>query len=566
MKKLGILTTLLPAFAVAAPNAPSSLTFTDVTANSVTINWSDNSSDETGFKIYKDGKLLVKTAPNTTNFLVGELSANKEYTFTVKATDDNFEYNTGKALTRDELKALIVAYGNNPTSENRLAVEKANTSQITDMSDIFNIYIACGDDGVAFDGDISGWDTSNVTNMEHMFWFSKIKELPESFDISNATNVSYMFEGTEITIPENFIKNAKSVDGIFGAQHAKLKLPDNLYTTGRTNFDGLFSGYNDEKMPNIDTSSATSMKEMFRSSNIKELPNNFDTSHVTNMKEMFYGSKITKLPNSFDTSKVTNMEGMFHSSWITKLPDSFNTSNITNMREMFAGSKITELPKNFDTSHVTNMRSMFEYSKLTKLPDNFDTSNVTDMSFMFMYSEQIQLPDSFNTSNVVNMYGMFAGSQITKLPKNFDTSKVTNMGRMFAKEGSGFDGVAYRYCQIEKIPDNFDTSNVTNMKEMFLGNKKTTSLADSFDTSKVTNMEAMFKESAITHIPWFNTSNVTNMIKIFYKTQNFNQDVSGWDVTNVNIEDPDGWAIKQWYWFNKDSSLEDAHIPSKFRD
>jgi surface protein len=104
------------------------------------------------------------------------------------------------------------------------------------------------------------------------------------------------------------------------------------------------------------------------------------------------------------------------------------------------------------------------------------------------------------------------------------------------------------------------------MKAMFRKNKKITSLPTSFDTSNVTTMESMFEDSVIRSLPWFNTSSVTIMSKMFYKSKNFNQDISGWDVGNVNITYWYSYEIKNWYWFNKDSSLKDRNIPKKFRE
>jgi len=94
-----ILTLLLPAFAFASPNDPSDLTFTNVTSHSVTLNWQDNSEDETGFKILVNGKYLLKTAPEITHFTVGSLRPDTDYEFTVKATDFNDEHHKATIST-----------------------------------------------------------------------------------------------------------------------------------------------------------------------------------------------------------------------------------------------------------------------------------------------------------------------------------------------------------------------------------------------------------------------------------------------------------------------------------
>jgi surface protein len=278
-----------------------------------------------------------------------------------------------KTLTKAELKALINAYDSIPTQANKEAIENANVSEIRDMSNLFYRH--------HFDGDLSEWDTSKVTNMHSMFEDSKIASLPESFDTSNVTDMNHMFLRSQITsLPESF-----------------------------------------------DTSKVTNMRGMFQQTQITSLPESFDTSNVTDMHFMFYRSKITSLPESFDISKVTNMNEMFYNSEITTLPESFDTSKVTNMNEMFHNSKITTLPESFDTSKVTNMAGMFWDSKITSLPGSFDTSNVTNMSFMFNHSEITSLPGSFDTSNVTDMYAMFFGTKhFNQDISHWDVSKVTD--------------------------------------------------------------------------------------------------------------------------------------------
>ena len=87
--------------------------------------------------------------------------------------------------TKDELKDLI----------NQLIEERGNegdfndidTSEITDMSDLFN-----GID--EFNGDISNWDVSNVVDMNSMFYLCKSFNQPlNNWDVSKVTYMGDMF-------------------------------------------------------------------------------------------------------------------------------------------------------------------------------------------------------------------------------------------------------------------------------------------------------------------------------------------------------------------------------------
>ena len=174
--------------------------------------------------------------------------------------------------------------------------------------------------------DLSGFNTSKVTNMSSMFRScSSLTNLDLSnFNTSNVTHVEYMFVGC----------------------------------SSLTSLD--LNGFN--------TSSVTNMGDMFNGClSLTSLDlSSFNTSNVTYMDDMFYNcSSLTNLDlSSFNTSNVTNMQRMFGGcSSLTSLDlSSFNTSNVTSMYNMFSGcSSLTSLDLSiFNISNVTNMSYMFQ--------------------------------------------------------------------------------------------------------------------------------------------------------------------------------------------------------------
>ena len=108
-----------------------------------------------------------------------------------------------------------------------------------------------------------------------------------------------------------------------------------------------------------------------------------NTSSQTSLQNMFYNCKNLREVPLYDTSNVTNMQGMFNGCEELKTVPLFNTSNVTKMTNMFRYcSKFREVPL-FDTSNVNSMSSMFNYCLQLETIPVFDTSKVTTMASMF---------------------------------------------------------------------------------------------------------------------------------------------------------------------------------------
>src|SRR5207249_3426000 len=75
------------------PNAPTNLTFSNVGANSMTLNWTDNATNEVGYAIYRstDGTnytFVAQTVANATSQVVTGLSPSTNYFFKVYAVTE----------------------------------------------------------------------------------------------------------------------------------------------------------------------------------------------------------------------------------------------------------------------------------------------------------------------------------------------------------------------------------------------------------------------------------------------------------------------------------------------
>lgn len=189
--------------------------------------------------------------------------------------------------------------------------------------------------------DLSGLDTSNVTNMAGMLQDNSLTNLNLSgLDTSNVTRMDMMLRGNKFS----------SID-----------------------------------VSNLNTSNVTNMYSMFSSNPLISIDlSNFDTRNVTDLGNMFYNCpNLTNLDlSNFDTSNVINMSFMFNgcSSLTNVNLSSFNTSKVISLRSLFEGcSNLSNLDlSNFDTSNVIRLDNMFAGClKLTKLDlRNFNLKNL----------------------------------------------------------------------------------------------------------------------------------------------------------------------------------------------
>jgi surface protein len=428
---------------------------------------------------------------------------------------------------------------------------------VTDMSRMFLFT-------PVFNGDIGGWDTSNVTNMNSMFAYAHaFNQDIGNWDTSSVTNMDQMFRSassfnqdlsgwcvTEIpSMPTGFDNGATSWteprpvwgtcpspfvttwdtslgDGntvtlaLAGDVNATIDWGDDTITDVNTpgphvhdyGVDGTYTvsvtgsvtAYN-----SYDNGSGAELWESYTEEDKLVSVDNWGHLGFTSMHDAFYRcSNLVTVPATSDgIEAVTDMGYMFaKASAFNGDIGGWDTSSVTSMRLMFgSASSFNETIGSWDTSSVTNMYRMFWYASAFDQPiGGWDTSSVTDMSWMFWYA------DSFNQDI-----------------GNWDTSSVTDMSRMFNYASSFNQDIG-----------GWDTSGVTDMHYMFFEASSFDQPIGGWDTSSVTDMSDMFRSAHAFNqdIGSWDTSSVTNMRAMFYYASSFNQDLSGWCVELISSE------------------------------
>ncbi|MCF2901175.1 DUF285 domain-containing protein [Pseudoalteromonas sp. OFAV1] len=193
-----------------------------------------------------------------------------------------------RIVTRAELDTLIA--NNDP------AISNVCTSQITDFTDLFR-------GNIVFNQDISGWNTSNVTDMSYAFYESSFDNNISQWNVSNVLDMKAMF------------MNSKFNKDISGWDTSSLENMNSIFYA--SDFDGDISGW--------------------------------DTANVINMTWAFARSKYSGELHSWDTSKVTNMSWMFAFTEYNRDISGWNVEKVTEWSEFNkdASIAIEYMPEKF---------------------------------------------------------------------------------------------------------------------------------------------------------------------------------------------------------------------------
>ena len=371
-----------------------------------------------------------------------------------------------------------------------------NTANVTNMKYVFS---ACSS---LTSLDLSGWDTSNVTIMDGMFEScAALTNLNlSSFDTSKVgTDDMYdMFSGCRMLQTVTLGKDFK-----FGSTSSYLPAPSSTYITGA---NGKWYDTSDGTWYTPAELASVTRTETRTFVAVKPVPTlaagsgwyKGSTGRYT-ITEIELVDSYTATGNETESWDASAAQDGSVKAYIngTKLTIAGNGAGkiMANAKSNSAFDSfgnvttISGLDK-LDTANVTDMRAMFTTCmELTSLDlSGWDTSNVTNMSRMFnncMVLTSLDL-SGWDTSNVTNMYSMFAScNKLTSLDlSGFDTSKVTNMGAMFQS-----------LTNLTSLDlSGWDTAKVTDMSYMFNNSWALTSLdLSSWDTAKVTDMNYMFK-------------------------------------------------------------------------
>ena len=306
--------------------------------------------------------------------------------------------------------------------------------------------------------DISGMDSSKVTNMRAMFSGQSYLTTLElgDFKTDNVTNMYDAFYG---------LNNLTSLD------------VSSWNTSKVTNMEGTFyycRTLEELDVSNWDTSNVTTMYQLFYSmDNLKSLDlSKWDVSNVTNMEGMFYlDKKLTSLDlSSFDTEKLqktTNMFARDPNLETIYVSEKWNMSGVTSSYSMFGNSTsiVGQEGTTYDSSHTDK-----EYARIDEGESN--PGYLTYKAYTGKYKvtlpdKVIKVPAGSTYEIPENTYDKASanGATVTFVYNNGHENTTSNVMTQYAKNGFTIGETHYDESDtivvnsdITLVPDYIETS------------------------------------------------------------------------------------------------------------
>ena len=340
----------------------------------------------------------------------------------------------------------------------------------------------------AFNQDIGGWETGNVTDMAAMFrGASAFNQDISGWKTGNVTDMRVMF--TDATaFDQNIrvwsVRPSPFLSGMFSGA-----------TAMKARFDGTAGYGNTPSYTFFNQDAATSSPAVMNNTVFRAALSAVASNCLDNSNQSAVALDGSSSSSCVYTSGGTNYGHI--SKW--------NTANVTDMSSAFYNRRnFNQDIGSWETGNVTNMSEMFyKANAFNQYIGGWDISSATNTSLMFddayAFNQDI---GGWNVSNVVNMRWMFNDAHVF----NQDIGE-------------------------------WDTRNVTDMSYLFWDANVFNQDISSWKTNSVTNMRGMFAytEAFNQDISEWDTRSVTDMAGMFYDTIAFNQDIGAWDTSNVGV-------------------------------
>ena len=284
-----------------------------------------------------------------------------------------------------------------------------NTQNVTSFRSMFSCYsVATG----VFNRNLNSWNTSNVTSMYDMFQNQSFNGDISSWDTSSVTTMSYMF-----LYCSSFNQDINTKDYTAGNRLA-------WDVSSCTGFLSMFSG-------------ASSFNTSIDKWKIKTTGSAFSMSSILSN---------TAYNQALNTSEVTVGQGGYQQTYLA-----WDVQNVNDFSSMLLSTSFNQSLSNWDTSSATSM-SQFLMNAPFNQPINTQSVTVGSGSNQRTYN-------AWDVSLVNNTFRMFRGAtSFNQDLSSWNTQSFLNAGEMF-----------YQANAFDQNISSWDINQVTNFANFMLG-------------------------------------------------------------------------------------------------
>jgi surface protein len=441
---------------------------------------------------------------------------------TVPLTDDTLPGTLSQWIQNRTV--ALVAFGN---------ITEWNTENVTNLEWLFEDLTSFNDDisfwnvgrvtslyaafynASAFNKDLSKWNVARVTNMRWTFGYaSTFNSNIGYWNISSVTEVSYMFY-----MASKF--NQSLCWNITG----KASTSWNKYSSGSLAPASCVNG-SPTRSPTVSRTAKPTRKPSIgqsRAPTISPRPSSTPSSRQPTTKRTVIASN-NELQSAVslwisDRTLAINTYGHI-SNW--------DTSRITNLDDLFdSQTTFNDDISGWNVGRVTSMYATFYNASLFNVSlSSWNVSSTTDLSWAFAHA--------------TNFNGNVSGWNVAKtrtLSTCFYYAKAFNQD-LSQWDVSSVTDLSWTFAHAEKFNGNISSWNVTKTRDMnscFYYAMAFNRDLSMWDVSSVTDINWIFAKASVFNqdLSLWKVGKVTDMNHAFYYAQNFNSAISVWNVGSV---------------------------------